>query len=85
MDEQPTSLPEPRCYGHVFDPAHRADSHHLATEGWPAHVWSGGLSGSCRHCPDPVVEGDRYVCVEGGVMHVRCVATMDASVLNGDF
>lgn len=74
---------EPRCYGHVFDPHHEAGSHHPAMDGWPAHEWSSPFGGWCQHCPHPLTQGDRYVCVEGGVIHVECVADLDAEVAEG--
>jgi hypothetical protein len=73
----------PRCYGHVFDPAHSGNGHHFSKDGWPAHVWTGGATGRCKACPDPVTKGDQYVCVVGGVMHVKCVTALDDMLLGG--
>lgn len=74
---------EPRCYGHVFDPQHQRGSHAMDADGQPAHTWSRGEGGACRHCPELVVTGDRYVCVPGGVIHARCVSALDADVMGG--
>lgn len=73
-----------RCYGHVFDPAHRKGPHITSEDGWSAHTWRGlvgsGLVG-CQFCHKSLATGDRYVCVDGGAMHAACVADLDAALL----
>lgn len=83
--EQTTEyVPEPRCYGHVFDPAHESGSHDMGHDGWPAHTWEAGPDrGWCRWCVKALQDGDRYVCIKGGVMHAACVADLDASLTKG--
>lgn len=78
--------PEPRCYGHVFDPAFQGGSHMIGDpmNGWPAHTWGSPTTGACQFCPDPVQGGDRYICVKGGILHARCVERLNASVVCDD-
>lgn len=60
----------PRCYRHDVPSLHGLTP---GGPGLPAHTWDGPpRGGACLRCHGPMHTGDRYLCDEGGIVHVAC-------------
>ena len=63
----------PICHLHGETP-----SMHGFRQSWPAHTMGLPEGGECQNCPEPVRQGDRYVChadasgSHDGIAHVAC-------------
>jgi hypothetical protein len=81
MNEQPiegiVTSAEPRCTRHEAITYHGFNEHPF---GLPAHTWGGGPgSKGCLICGRSFEKGDRYLCDEGGIVHVSCDAHAEAA------